>query len=221
MLGNAGSASPTVWWSPPVLAVATWANAVTALRTVVAVTLGVESVLASSRTLLLVGYAVYWVGDVADGQLARRLGQETRIGAVLDIVSDRACCSVLLCALALQEPRLWPALVVYLVQFMVLDDVLSLSYLRWPVLSPNYFYCVDRTVWRWNWSPLAKSVNTAGVVLAVLAGGLPLALAVAVAQLVLKLWSAWLVLSIAAGWPSSDDAPRFVVPRPRGWTSTC
>ena len=40
-------------------------------------------------------YAVYWVGDIADGWAARRLGQETRAGAVLDIVSDRACTAVL------------------------------------------------------------------------------------------------------------------------------
>jgi phosphatidylglycerophosphate synthase len=229
MLDIADPATERRTWSPPVLAVATWANAVTTLRTVVAVTLGLESVLASSRTMLLLAYAVYWVGDVADGQLARRLGQETRVGAVLDIVCDRACCSVLVCALALHEPRLWPALAVYLLQFMVVDQVLSLSFLRWPLLSPNYFYGVDRTVWRWNWSPLAKAANTAGVVIAVLTGMLPVALAVAVAQLLLKVWSAWLVLAIATAGPPPDDAPddtpddavRLVLPRPRARTSGC
>jgi phosphatidylglycerophosphate synthase len=211
----------TVWRG-----VGTWANLVTVLRTVVCVPLGLASVVAPSRTLLLVAYGVYWLGDVADGQLARRLDQETRIGAVLDIVSDRACSSVLVCALVVQQPRLWPALAVFMVQFMVLDSVLSLSFLRWPVLSPNYFYCVDRTVWRWNWSPLAKAANTCGVVVAVLAGLLPLALFVAVAQLLLKLWSGWLVVALADPSPApvvAAPAPvrvealatRLVVPRPR------
>jgi phosphatidylglycerophosphate synthase len=217
--GRLSASWPTVWRG-----VGTWANLVTVLRTVVCVPLGLASVLAPSRTLLLTAYAVYWVGDVADGQLARRLDQETRIGAVLDIVSDRACSSVLVCALLVQQPRLWPALAVYLVQFMVLDSVLSLSFLRWPVLSPNYFYCVDRTVWRWNWSPLAKAVNTCGVVVAVLAGLLPLALLVAVAQLLLKLWSGWCVVALAVPSPAPAVAPTRahvgtlagpVVPRPR------
>jgi CDP-diacylglycerol--glycerol-3-phosphate 3-phosphatidyltransferase len=200
-------------------ALGTWANGATVLRTAVCVPLGLASVLAPSRTLLLTAYAVYWLGDVADGQLARRLDQETRIGAVLDVVSDRACSSVLVCALAVQQPRLWPALAVYLVQFMVLDAVLSLSFLRWPVLSPNYFFCVDRTVWRWNWSPPAKALNTCGVVVAVLAGLLPLALVVAGAQLLLKLWSAWLVVGLAVPYPApvppAARAVRLVVPRPR------
>jgi CDP-diacylglycerol--glycerol-3-phosphate 3-phosphatidyltransferase len=53
---------------------------------------------------------------------------------------------------------------IFLVQFMVVDCLLSLSFLRWPLLSPNYFGAVHRGVYRWNWSPPAKSVNTAGVV---------------------------------------------------------
>ena len=207
-------------------AVATWANLVTSLRVAACIPLALVSILAPSRTLLLTAYAVYWVGDVLDGQLARRLGQETRVGAVLDIVSDRACSSVLVCALVVQEPRLSPALAVYLVQFMVVDCVLSLAFLRWPVLSPNYFYCVDRTVWRWNWSPLAKAVNTCGVVVAVLAGLLPVALLIAVTQLLLKLWSAWVVVGLALPAPlqvktarepdvATSPSARSVVPRPR------
>src|SRR4051794_1046594 len=184
-------------WSASWRAVATWANLVTSLRVAACVPLALVGILAPSGTLLLTAYAVYWVRDALGGQLARRLGQETRVGAVLDIVSDRACSSVLVCALVVQEPRLWPALAVYLVQFMVVDCVLSLAFLRWPVLSPNYFYCVDRAVWRWNWSPLAKVVNTCGVVVAVLAGLLPVALLIATAQLLLKLWSAWLVVGLA------------------------
>src|SRR3954452_16597755 len=205
LLAGPGSDRPapslaTCWW-----AVATWADLVTSLRTAVCVPLGLASIVAPSRTLLLTAYAVYWVGDVLDGQLARRLGQETRVGAVLDIVSDRACSSVLVCALVVQEPRLWPALAVYLVQFMVVDCVLSLAFLRWPVLSPNYFYCVDRTVWRWNWSPPAKAVNTCGLVVAVLAGLLPVALLIAVAQLLLKLWSAWRVVGLALSSQPPDE----------------
>ena len=54
--------------------------------------------------LLALAYAVYWVGDILDGWSARRLGQETRLGAVLDIVSDRACTSVLCVGLLAHLP---------------------------------------------------------------------------------------------------------------------
>ena len=58
---------------------------------------------ATSRCSVL-AYAVYWVGDILDGWSARRLDQETRLGAVLDIVSDRACTSVLCVGLVAHLP---------------------------------------------------------------------------------------------------------------------
>ena len=164
-------------------------NLVTLVRTVGAVALGLVAVLESSPRLAAGAYAVYWIGDILDGWLARRLGQETRTGAVLDIVSDRACSAVLVCALVTINPSLWVALAIFLVQFMVVDCVLSLAFLRWPLLSPNHFGRVDEVIYRYNWSPPAKAVNTAGVVLAVAAGSAVLATAIAVAQLALKCWS--------------------------------
>ena len=173
-------------------------NAITAARTVLAVGLGAYAVVADSTTWLLLAYVAYWGGDVLDGWAARRLDQETRAGAVLDIVADRACSAVLCGALLLHQPQLWPAAVVFLLQFMVLDCALSLSFLGWDVLGPNDFHRVDRRVWRWNWSPPAKAVNTAGVVVAVAAGSLWPALAVATAQLLLKAWSAREVAGLLA-----------------------
>jgi CDP-diacylglycerol--glycerol-3-phosphate 3-phosphatidyltransferase len=58
------------------------------------------------------------------------------------------------------------------------------------VLSPNYFHLVDRRVWLLNWSPPAKVVNTAGVIGAVTFGHYLPALVLALAVLVVKLWSA-------------------------------
>lgn len=178
------------------LAVCSWPNLVTTVRTVLAVALGLEAVVQRSATLLLAAYGVYWVGDVLDGWVARRLDQETRLGAVLDIISDRACCAVLVCGLASLRPELWPALALFLLQFMVLDCVLSLAFLRWPLTSPNYFYLVDRGVWRLNWSPPAKALNTVAVVGAVAAGSVLLATTVAAGQLALKAWSARRVLDL-------------------------
>jgi phosphatidylglycerophosphate synthase len=169
-------------------------NAVTLVRTVLAVALGTVAVSSGDLVLLAVAYAVYWVGDVLDGWSARRLGQETRLGAVLDIVSDRACTAVLCGGLVAHVTGVVPVAVVFLLSFMVLDTMLSLAFLCWPLLSPNDFHRVDRTVWRLNWSPPAKAANTAGVVGALVAGLPWLALGVAVVVVVVKLWSAARVL---------------------------
>lgn len=197
MSTSAVGARSTVW--PPSRGsapVATSANLVTGVRTAGAVGVGLFALVERSATLVVVAYAIYWAGDILDGWLARRLGQETRLGAVLDILCDRVCSAVLVCGLATLQPHLLPALAVFLLQFMVVDCTLSLAFLCWPLVSPNYFHRVDRTVWRWNWSPPAKAINTAGVVLAVATGSLLLASVVAVAQLLVKAESSRRVLRL-------------------------
>jgi CDP-diacylglycerol--glycerol-3-phosphate 3-phosphatidyltransferase len=180
----------------PVGRVDTVANLVTVVRTVLAVALGAYALVERSGSLLLLAYGVYWLGDILDGWSARRLAQQTRLGAVLDIVSDRACCAVLCCGLLALSPELWPAVALFLLQFMVVDCVLSLSFLCWSIDSPNDFHVVDRQVWRLNWSPVAKAVNTTGVVAAVATGSLELAVTVALGQLALKVWSSAAVLRL-------------------------
>jgi CDP-diacylglycerol--glycerol-3-phosphate 3-phosphatidyltransferase len=173
-------------------------NYITAVRTVVAVAVGVAALAAGSVALIAVAYGIYWLGDMLDGWAARRLGQETRAGAVLDIVSDRACTAVLCVGLVSLVPGIAVLAVVFLLSFMVLDTMLSLAFLCWPIVSPNYFHEVDRRVWAWNWSPPAKAANTAGVIAAVVLGQHVLALAIALAVVAVKLWSAAAVVRLLA-----------------------
>ncbi len=176
---------------PPVVGrLGTVPNLVTLVRGVAAVGLATYAVAAGRLDLLGAAYGVYWLGDMADGWAARRLRQETRLGAVFDIVSDRACTAVLCTGLVVQLPRAWLVAAVFLVSFLLVDTLLSLAFVCWPLLSPNYFHQVDRTVWRWNWSPAAKAANTAGVVIAVAFGQYPVALALAAGVLGVKVWSA-------------------------------
>ena len=158
----------------------------TLVRTVGALALAAAASTQRSVGLLVWAYAVYWLGDVLDGLVARRTGTQTRQGAVLDILCDRACCAVLATTWLALEPAAAPALTVFLLQFMVVDCVLSLGFLRWPLLSPNDFGQVDRRLHLWNWSPLAKATNTSALVLLVAVGAYTAALVVAVLQLVLK-----------------------------------
>jgi CDP-diacylglycerol--glycerol-3-phosphate 3-phosphatidyltransferase len=169
--------------------VATPANAVTLVRTVTAVAIGVWALVETSLPLVVAGYAVYWVGDILDGAVARWLHQETRQGAVFDVVSDRACTSVLAAGFVVVRPEAAVPLGVFLVQFMVLDCLLTLAFLHWPIVSPNYFWVVDRAVWRLNWSPPAKAVNTGAVVVCLAVGWVEAATVVAVLVTLAKLWS--------------------------------
>lgn len=169
--------------SIPVESLLTVPNAVTLVRTVAGVVLAVIALVEGSVSILVAAYVVYWIGDMLDGWSARRLGQETRIGAVFDIISDRACTSLCAAALLMLRPDMAVPLGIFLVQFMVIDCLLSLAFLYWPIVSPNYFYEVHRGVYRWNWSPPAKALNTAGLVVLVLFSPTvlwPIALTVAV-----------------------------------------
>jgi len=186
--------------------VRTLANAVTLVRTVIAVVLGMVAITEASLWLVAAGYAVYWVGDIADGAAARWLDEETRHGAVFDVVADRACTCVLAAGFVMIEPSAALALTAFLLQFMVLDSLLTLSFLHWPLVSPNEFHRVDRTVWRLNWSPAAKAANTAAVVLALAAGWFTVAAVLAVAVVVLKTWSLRRVLALIT--EGREAAPR-------------
>jgi CDP-diacylglycerol--glycerol-3-phosphate 3-phosphatidyltransferase len=171
----------------------TVANLVTAVRTFAGVGLGLGGLASHDLRVLAAAYAVYWIGDVADGWTARRRGEETRVGAVFDIVGDRACTAVIGVGVlglgVLDVSSVWPVALTFLVSFLVVDTMLSLAFLCWPLRSPNDFHLVDRPVWRWNWSPLAKATNTAGVVVAVAVGQPFLALLLALTVLGVKVWS--------------------------------
>lgn len=171
-------------------------NAITAARTIIAVALGTVGLADGDLQLLAIAYGIYWVGDMLDGWSARRLDQETRLGAVFDIVSDRACTSVLCCGLVAHLGGITPVAVVFLLSFMVLDTMLSLAFLYWPIVSPNDFHRVDKQVWALNWSPAAKAANTALVVGAVVIGLNAAALAIALIIVAIKLWSAARVIRL-------------------------
>ena len=168
----------------------TSANVITLVRTVAAVATAGFAARQGSLTLLVVALAVYWVGDMLDGLVARVFGCETRVGATLDILSDRFCAASFYIGLAYLTPALVFPVMVYLFEFMVVDCMLSLAFLAWPIRSPNYFYVVDRPLWLWNWSKPGKAANSAiFAVLLLVTHSVSLGLGVAVSLLVLKVAS--------------------------------
>lgn len=141
----------------------TWANLVTAIRLVAGLGIFSYAAIFHSETANFIGLGVYWVLDVVDGFLARAFDQETRIGAQMDILSDRVLVAFFYLNYATFYPALMVPIAMFLFQFMGIDHYLSNQFMRWPIVSPNYFYLVDRKIWQWNWSPVGKLVNSAVV----------------------------------------------------------
>lgn len=138
---------------------------VTAVRTIATVVAWAVAVTTGSDGWLLAALLCYWIGDIADGLLARLTHRETRTGAVLDVLADRLSVCLVVVSYVTTHPPAAPPAAVFLVQFVVLDAYLTLAFTRWSLLSPNYFALVDATVYRLNWSPPAKVANTSAVVL--------------------------------------------------------
>jgi CDP-diacylglycerol---glycerol-3-phosphate 3-phosphatidyltransferase len=149
-----------VWADPAAERLGTSATVITGIRTVASVVLAGFAAHDESLRLLVVALVVYWAGDSLDGFVARIRGCETRIGAVLDILSDRFCAACFYIGLMWLHHEYAVPVLIYLAEFMVVDCFLSLAFLAWPVRSPNYFYVVDRPLWLWNWSKPGKAVNS-------------------------------------------------------------
>ncbi|WP_350280401.1 CDP-alcohol phosphatidyltransferase family protein [Kribbella sp. HUAS MG21] len=179
-------------------------NRITLIRTVIAMGIATYAFHTGDLTWLVIGYFSYWFGDSLDGWVARRRNEESLSGAVFDIVCDRACSFLLAAAFMATYPETIGPLAIYLVQFGVLDTMLSFSFLLWPwVLSPNYFYKVDRPIYLWNWSKPAKAMNTGAVVVSLIVGGYTgahwLPYSVAIAACVVKVVSSYRLLEILRG----------------------
>jgi CDP-diacylglycerol--glycerol-3-phosphate 3-phosphatidyltransferase len=181
---------------------ATTPNVLTIARTLACAALTVEAVAGTSWRVLLAAVAAYWAGDVCDGILARTTGCETRFGAALDIVCDRACCALVLLGAVTLEPSFALPVAVYLLAFVVVDTLLSLTFLAWPLLGVNYLRLVDERVWRLNFSPPAKLLNSAVFLLLLLAGQPYAAAIAATCALVLKSVSLLRMLRMILARPS-------------------
>ncbi len=195
----------------------TGATVITFVRTIATLVLSMWGAFDENLTLLVTGLVVYWVGDTLDGEWARRFDCETRIGGVVDMVSDRLSCGAFYVGLAWLQPApfffsdepmelIAIPIAVYLFEFMVIDMYLSLAFLAWPIRSPNYFYVVDRRIYLWNWSRLGKAANSGLFAVLLLATGWWwLGLIIAIGLLVLKLVSLRWLLQL--GIPIPERVP--------------
>lgn len=185
----------------------TGATVITFVRTIASLVLCLYAAYADDLGWLVAGLVVYWVGDIVDGAWARWFDCETRVGAVVDLLSDRTNCAAFYLGLVWLQPEMALPVGVYLFEFMVIDAFLSMAFLAWGIRSPNYFHVVDERIYRWNWSRPAKAVNSAlFAVLLLVTGWWWLGLAVALALLTMKCVSLRWLLQLGLPVPQRVDA---------------
>lgn len=158
-----------VWADPATERLFTPATVITFIRTTASVALAGVAYQQASLKLLVIAVLVYWIGDSLDGQVARRMHHETRIGAVIDIMCDRFCAAAFYLGLIHLIPDYTIPVLIYLAEFMVVDCYLSIGFLHWRIRSPNYFYVIDRLVYVLNWSHPGKAVNSGAFAILLLA----------------------------------------------------
>lgn len=191
------------WTLPKQETLLTPASLVTFIRTIAAVAIAVCAIIHHDQLLLLIALLCYWVGDIADGIVARTLHCEMRSGALLDIVADRLCVAIIYLGYGMMHPEMLWVIGIYLIEFMFIDGFLSLTFLFWPLLSPNYFYLIDKRIFDFNWSPLGKVMNSSFFLLATVLVGSPLLSAVIVVAVTgVKLYSLRRLYRIGIPTPS-------------------
>jgi CDP-diacylglycerol--glycerol-3-phosphate 3-phosphatidyltransferase len=166
-------------------------NIVTLIRLGASLVFFVLAAVKNNPTLNFVGLGIHWLGDLLDGKWARLAKQETILGAEIDIIADRVETLFFYVNFLRFQPALYLPVAVYLVDFAFVDFYLSYQFVKYDIISPNYFYEVDRTVYILNFSPLGKFCNSTVVTLTLIF--LPrlqlMALAFACALIAVKVYS--------------------------------
>jgi CDP-diacylglycerol--glycerol-3-phosphate 3-phosphatidyltransferase len=137
-----------------------WPNAITVARIIICLPVFAFAAYSRSTVWNFVGLGLHWALDGLDGYLARSLKQETRFGAQIDIIADRAMVAFFYINYLPIHPHLAAPIVLYLILYGFVDHYLSNQFLQWGLLSPNYFYQADPTVWLLNWSTPGKFANS-------------------------------------------------------------
>lgn len=112
-----------------------------------------------------IGLVIHWIGDVLDGNYARIFKQETIVGAEFDLIADRIEILFFFVIFLMFYPHLYLPVTVYIFNFAFIDLFLCYQFVKFDIISINYFYRVDPLVHKWNFSILAKILNSSVIIL--------------------------------------------------------
>lgn len=149
--------SPLCFYSEP--------NIITLLRLVISLTFFTLAIQKMNPLYNFIGLGIHWLGDVLDGFYARRLKQETILGAEIDIIADRIEILFFYVNFLFFNPELFLPVLIYIIDFVFVDFYLSFQFIKYDIISPNYFYKVDQKVYKLNFSPAGKFCNSTVVTL--------------------------------------------------------
>jgi CDP-diacylglycerol--glycerol-3-phosphate 3-phosphatidyltransferase len=171
------------------------ANIITLIRLLSSIPFFVLALKTQREMYNFIGLGIHWVGDWLDGVWARKLSQETILGAEIDIIADRVEMLFFFLNFLYFHPHLYVPIVLFILDFAFVDFYLSYQFVKFDIISPNYFYKVDRRVYLLNFTRPAKSINSSLVaVLLIFLPSLPwLATASAGALIVVKTYSVHLL----------------------------
>jgi len=141
------------------------ANILTLTRIVLSLAFFILAILKQSFTYNLIGFFVHWIGDFIDGFYARKLKQETILGAEIDIIADRLEIIFFYVVFLHFRPNLYLPATLYLIDYAFVDFYLSYQFIKFDIISPNYFYKVDKIIYQLNYSPAGKFSNSSVVTL--------------------------------------------------------
>ncbi len=138
-----------------------------------------------------IGLGIHWVGDLVDGLWAKAFKQRTVLGAEIDIIADRVECLFFFINFLSFHPDLVLPVVIYIIDFAFVDFYLSYQFLKFDIISIDYFYLVDRKVYKLNFSSVGKFVNSTVVplLLILLPNLWPIALLLTIVLIMVKLYS--------------------------------
>ncbi|MCD6165771.1 CDP-alcohol phosphatidyltransferase family protein [bacterium] len=140
-------------------------NIITVLRLSCSLVFFVLAITQMNPTYNFIGFGIHWLGDFIDGFYARKFKQETILGAEIDIIADRVEILFFYVNFLYFRPYLFLPVVLYLIDYTFIDFYLSYQFIKYDIISPNYFYKVDKLVYLLNYSPGGKFCNSSIVTL--------------------------------------------------------
>jgi len=140
-------------------------NIITFLRFVVSMIFFILAIHTMDITYNYIGLVIHWLGDIADGNYARFFKQETIVGAEIDLIADRVEVLFFFVIFLVFYPHLYLPVTIYILNFAFLDLFLCYQFVKFDIISINYFYKVDPVVHKWNFSFWAKILNSTVIIL--------------------------------------------------------
>jgi len=141
------------------------ANILTIIRIIICLSLYAAAILYKNPLYNYIGFFTHWILDYIDGFIARHFKQETVLGAEWDIIADRLEIIIFYIIFLHFKPELILPSMLYLIDYAFIDFYLSYQFVKFNIISPNYFDQVDGIVYKLNFSPLAKFSNSSVVTL--------------------------------------------------------